>query len=298
MRRRALAEEAFVFGLPLVYIGGADRHEHKRSGPGSRAPLNQFAHFRALPDASDQIVVGLNVDTLYSLGSFDLTGGPLVLSVPEMGDRYWLMQLIDAWNSIPHVPGARALGGTGGDFGIVGPADRRSSATSRTSTKLRLSARIGAGRRRAARFSRVLTPHSSMRELTRSPCARRAARSRRSGLPRCARSRRSAEGATAPRASPRSPALPLRPGHSRSRARGRVQAESHPEATREARMPPARARVSRCRARSWLHRPRPGHPAWRGLRPCFEADREVTPQRPDAGRLAGRHARDRRSSVG
>ena len=86
-----------------------------------RAPLNQFAHFRQLPDASDQVVVGLNVDTLYSLGSLDLSGGPLVLSVPEMGERYWVMQLIDAWNNVPHAPGARTVGGKGGDFAIVGP---------------------------------------------------------------------------------------------------------------------------------------------------------------------------------
>ena len=66
----ALAEEAFVFGLPLVYIGvQIDTNTAVARPEGGRAPLNQFAHFRALPDASDQVVVGLNVDTLYSLGS-------------------------------------------------------------------------------------------------------------------------------------------------------------------------------------------------------------------------------------
>ena len=44
-----------------------------------------------------------------------------MLSVPEMGDRYWLMQLIDAWNNIPQTPGSRTVGGKGGDFAIVGP---------------------------------------------------------------------------------------------------------------------------------------------------------------------------------
>ena len=87
----ALAEEAFVFGLPLVYIAvQIDTNTNVARPAGGRAPLNQFAHFRALPDASEQVVVGLNVDTLYSLGSFDLSDGPLVLSVPEMGDRFEL----------------------------------------------------------------------------------------------------------------------------------------------------------------------------------------------------------------
>jgi hypothetical protein len=69
----ALAQEAFVFGLPLVYIAvQVDTNTNvARPVGGGGAPLNQFAHFRALPDASDQVVVGLNVDALYSLGSFD-----------------------------------------------------------------------------------------------------------------------------------------------------------------------------------------------------------------------------------
>ena len=44
-----------------------------------------------------------------------------MLSVPEMGDRFWIMQLVDAWNNVPHAPGSRTVGGEGGDFAIVGP---------------------------------------------------------------------------------------------------------------------------------------------------------------------------------
>ena len=38
-----------------------------------------------------------------------------------MGNRYWIMQLIDAWNNVPHAPGSRTVGGKGGNFAIVGP---------------------------------------------------------------------------------------------------------------------------------------------------------------------------------
>ena len=72
----ALAREAFVFGLPLVYIAlQIDTSTNVATPVGARAPLNQFAHFRKLPDASDQVVVGLNVDTLYSLGEHRPVGG-------------------------------------------------------------------------------------------------------------------------------------------------------------------------------------------------------------------------------
>ena len=47
-----------------------------------------------------------------------------MLSVPPMGDRFWIMQIVDAWNNVPHAPGSRTLGGKGGDFALVGPAGR------------------------------------------------------------------------------------------------------------------------------------------------------------------------------
>src|SRR5262245_35624664 len=45
----------------------------------------------------------------------------MVLSVPAMGDRFWIMQIVDAWNNVPHAPGSRTVGGKGGVYAIVGP---------------------------------------------------------------------------------------------------------------------------------------------------------------------------------
>ena len=84
--------------MPLVYIEKKlDSVSHVAKPEGPFAPINQFAHYREFPDASNRTVVGLNVDTLYSLAGLDLAQEPMVLSIPEMGGRYWLMQLIDAW---------------------------------------------------------------------------------------------------------------------------------------------------------------------------------------------------------
>jgi hypothetical protein len=117
-----LAREAYLFGFPLVYIATQiDVLTHVTKPQGARAPLNQFAHYRAFPDAANRTVVGFNVDTLYSLAQLDVAPEPLVLSVPEMGDRFWIMQLVDGWNNVPAAPGSRAVGGRGGDFAIVGP---------------------------------------------------------------------------------------------------------------------------------------------------------------------------------
>jgi len=62
-----------------------------------------------------------NVDTLYSFAQLDLSQEPMVLSVLKMGDRFWVMQIIDAWNNVPHAPGSRTVGRKGGVFAIAGP---------------------------------------------------------------------------------------------------------------------------------------------------------------------------------
>ena len=109
---RDLARDAWLFGLPLVMVEKQiDYNTYTRNVEVPRAPLNQFVHFRQFVDASNRAVVGFNVDNLYSFAHLDLVAEPWVLSVPEMGDRFWMMQLIDAWNGVPAAPGSRTHGG-------------------------------------------------------------------------------------------------------------------------------------------------------------------------------------------
>ena len=62
-------------------------------------------HVRAFPDATFTDVVSPNADTLYSLAWLDLAKEPIVLSVPEMGKRYYLMELVEAWTNVFDAPG-------------------------------------------------------------------------------------------------------------------------------------------------------------------------------------------------
>src|SRR5262245_28323428 len=120
---KAIAQEGFVFGLPLVYIAlQADVLTNVAKPEGGRAPFNQFDHHREFPDARNNKIVGMNVDTLYSMANLDLTAEPIVLVVPPMqAKRWWIMQVIDAWNDVPAAPGSRTHGDKGGAFAIVGP---------------------------------------------------------------------------------------------------------------------------------------------------------------------------------
>jgi hypothetical protein len=119
---RGLARDGLIFGAPLVLVSiQADYLSAVTEPVGLRAPVGQFAHSRAFVDASNRSVVGFNVDNLYSFAVLDLQDEPTVMSVPEMGARYWIMQVVDAWNGVPGAPGSRTRGGQGGDFLIAGP---------------------------------------------------------------------------------------------------------------------------------------------------------------------------------
>jgi hypothetical protein len=84
-----------------------------------RAPVNQFAHARAYPKADERDVVRFNFDTLYSLAWVDVAREPMVLSVPDTGGRYYLLEMLDMWSDVFSVVGSRTTGTRAGNFAIV-----------------------------------------------------------------------------------------------------------------------------------------------------------------------------------
>jgi len=66
--------------------------------------------------------MGANRDTLYVAGWLDLSKGPLVLQVPDMGDHYYSVQFTDsATNTNFAYVGTRTTGTASGDHLISGP---------------------------------------------------------------------------------------------------------------------------------------------------------------------------------
>jgi hypothetical protein len=88
---------------------------------GGAAQTNGFTHNPEFPNAKFRAVIRPNADTLYSSGWLDLTKEPILLHVPDTKDRYYLMQLMDAWTETIAVPGKRTTGTGEGWFAIVGP---------------------------------------------------------------------------------------------------------------------------------------------------------------------------------
>lgn len=79
--------------------------------------------FAPLPPGGSRLMsMGTNRDTLYVAGWLDLAAGPLVLHVPDMGDRYYSVQFTDpATNTNFAYVGARTTGTASGDHLVSGP---------------------------------------------------------------------------------------------------------------------------------------------------------------------------------
>src|SRR5262245_35820143 len=93
---RDLAIEAYIFGYPLVLVDATRQSLTNVAKPNEHgAPVNQFCHKRTFPDPTQTAVVSPNADTLYSFSFLDLNREPIVLSVPAMDGRYYLMQMLD-----------------------------------------------------------------------------------------------------------------------------------------------------------------------------------------------------------
>jgi len=78
--------------------------------------------FAPLPPGGSRLMsMGTNRDTLYVVGWLDLSKGPLVLHVPDMGNRYYSMQFTDsATNTNFAYVGTRTTGTAAGEHLVTG----------------------------------------------------------------------------------------------------------------------------------------------------------------------------------
>ncbi|HTC75493.1 MAG TPA: DUF1254 domain-containing protein, partial [Edaphobacter sp.] len=80
---KAIAEEGFIYGLPIV-MNYAVMNEYAvdKGGPQFKAPFNQIKNEPRVFTYEDTAIVTPNSDTPYSFIWLDLRAEPMVLSVP------------------------------------------------------------------------------------------------------------------------------------------------------------------------------------------------------------------------
>jgi len=120
---KAIAEEGFIYGLPLV-MNYAVMHEYAvdKGGPQFKAPFNQIKNEARVFTYKDTAIITPNSDTPYSFLWVDLRAEPIVLTVPAVEKkRYYSVQLIDGNTYNYGYIGSRATGNEPGSYLVVGP---------------------------------------------------------------------------------------------------------------------------------------------------------------------------------
>jgi hypothetical protein len=121
----SLGMQAYVFGFPYVYLPTLRWSWVTVPKPAGSvtpyAPLNHFYHVRKLADASYRDGGSPNNDTLYSSAWVDVSKEPVILSHPDMGDRYFTFELASLDSDNFAYVGKRTTGSAAGSFALVGP---------------------------------------------------------------------------------------------------------------------------------------------------------------------------------
>ena len=116
--------QAFIYGFPYVYNAKL-RHDWvtqaREPAVVPYAAVNHFWHAARVMDATYRDGGCPNNDTLYSLAWLDLSEEPVILSDPDMADRYFTFELMGFASDNFNYVGQRTTGSKAGHFAICGP---------------------------------------------------------------------------------------------------------------------------------------------------------------------------------
>jgi hypothetical protein len=98
---RRVGAMAYLWGWPMVNMHNRKLILSKLPEPGLMggivpvAPMNQLSMVRDYIDPGERLVACPNQDVVYGFGLFSLDKEPLVVQVPDFGDRFWVYQVVD-----------------------------------------------------------------------------------------------------------------------------------------------------------------------------------------------------------
>jgi hypothetical protein len=112
---------AFVYGYPYHEFMWLREQALNVPTSSTSTTLNTFRHQRQLAGPQDRWANGPINDTFYSTAWIDLAAGPVVLSLPDTQDRYYVLVLVAAdVNSFEYL-GRRSTGTRARKVAVVGP---------------------------------------------------------------------------------------------------------------------------------------------------------------------------------
>ena len=126
---KGAARDAWLFGLPLIEMA-----QTRARAFANGARPNQLRHVRNLATHLSRGVTTPNNDTLYSSAWLDLSQGPVAVTLPKTGRRYFSLALMDMYTNNFAVLGTRTTGEGGRTFDVAGPTASADAAAIRAPT--------------------------------------------------------------------------------------------------------------------------------------------------------------------
>lgn len=115
-----LGRDAYLWGYSPVYISKAREAMLSKTKAGHDS-VNHFYHASKAPDPFLGHFVNVNPENLYGWAWVDLNKEPLVMTHPQISDRYYSVQFVDAYSTVFHVISSTSYGDKAGNFVVTGP---------------------------------------------------------------------------------------------------------------------------------------------------------------------------------
>ena len=117
-----IAVDAYIYGYPLVTLDMVRRQQTNVAAPDAEhAPMGQLIKMRSYPAVDNHCCAAPNADTLYTIAWLDVSHEPWVFGIPEMGDRYYIMPMLDGFSEVFHVASSSTTGGATRAYAITDP---------------------------------------------------------------------------------------------------------------------------------------------------------------------------------
>jgi hypothetical protein len=122
---RHVGSDVYFWSWPMVNMFNRRLHfasvkEAYRAGPLMEAPLNQLAMLTDYVEPTERAVACPNQDVVYGIGALALDQSPVVIQVPDFGDRFWVYQVVDL-RTDSFVQLGKMYGTKPGFYLLVGP---------------------------------------------------------------------------------------------------------------------------------------------------------------------------------
>jgi hypothetical protein len=120
-----VARDVYFWAWPMVNVYNRRLYfskitQQQYSGPLPQAPVNRFTMLTDYAPPEQRNVACANQDVVYGMGALGLDVSPVVIQVPDFGDRFWVYQIVDL-RTDSFVQLGKMYNTTPGFYLLVGP---------------------------------------------------------------------------------------------------------------------------------------------------------------------------------